>query len=50
VLDCGRAVADRSVEVDVTLPEVAKVSASLSELAYFVARTGGGWTVWMRAR
>jgi hypothetical protein len=49
-IDCGRAVADRSVEVDVTLPKLAKVSASLSELTYFVARTGGGWTVWMRAR
>jgi len=50
VVDCGRAVADRSVEVDVTLPALAKVSASLSELTYFVARTGTGWTVWMRAR
>ena len=48
--DCGRRVADRSVEVDVTLPKLAKVSASLSELTYFVARTAAGWTVWMRAR
>jgi hypothetical protein len=49
-VDCGRTVADRSVEVDVTLPKLAKVSASLSELTYFVARTGSGWQVWMRAR
>jgi len=48
--DCGRLVADRSVEVDVTLPKLAKVSASLSELTYFLARTAGGWQVWMRAR
>lgn len=50
VVDCGRAVADRSAEVDVTLPKLAKVSASLSELTYFVSRTTSGWTVWMRAR
>jgi hypothetical protein len=49
-VDCGRVVAERSVEVDVTLPKLAKVSASLSELTYFVAREGNGWTVWMRAR
>ncbi len=48
--DCGAAVAARSVEVDVTLPRVAKVSASLSELTYFVAKTSSGWTVWERAR
>lgn len=48
--DCGRAVAGRSIEVDITLPALAKVSASLSELTYFVARTTAGWTVWMRAR
>lgn len=48
--DCDRLVASRSVEVDVTLPRVAKVSASLSELTYFVAKTAGGWTVWERAR
>jgi hypothetical protein len=49
-IDCGRTVAERSVEVDVTLPKLATVSASLSELTYFVARTSSGWTVWMRAR
>lgn len=49
-VDCGRAVAERSVEVDVTLPKLAAVSASLSELTYFVARTSSGWQVWMRAR
>ena len=48
--DCGSVVAERSVEVDVTLPKLAGVSASLSELTYFVARTSGGWQVWMRAR
>jgi hypothetical protein len=26
------------------------VSASLSQLTYFVARTAQGWTVWERAR
>lgn len=49
-VDCGRAVADRSIEVDVTLPKLARVSASLSQLTYFVARESNGWTVWMRAR
>ena len=49
-VDCGAVVAARSVEVDVTLPKLANVSASLSELTYFVARTAGGWQVWMRAR
>jgi hypothetical protein len=48
--DCGRAVATRSVEVDVVLPKVAKISASLSQLTYFVAKTAQGWTVWERAR
>jgi hypothetical protein len=48
--DCGARVASRSVEVDVTLPRVAKVSASLSQLTYFAARTAQGWTVWERAR
>jgi hypothetical protein len=48
--DCGRLVASRSVEVDVTLPRVAKASASLSELTYFVARTAQGFIVWERAR
>jgi hypothetical protein len=48
--DCGRLVATRSIEVDVVLPKLAKVSASLSQLTYFVAKTSGGWTVWERAR
>jgi hypothetical protein len=48
--DCGPAVADRSVEVDVVLPELEKVSASLSQLTYFVAKTDTGWVVWQRAR
>lgn len=47
---CGAEVAVRTVEVDVVLPELAKVSASLSQLAYFAARTPDGWTVWARAR
>ena len=50
VADCGVRVANRSVEVDVTLPRVAKVSASLSQLTYFVARTSNGWTVWEKVR
>jgi hypothetical protein len=50
VHDCGARVASRSVEVDVTLPRLAKISASLSELTYFVARTRQGWTVWERVR
>jgi hypothetical protein len=48
--DCGRTVAERSVEVDVVLPKLAQVSASLSQLTYFVARTEQGWVVWERAR
>ena len=48
--DCGAVVASRSVEVDVVLPRLAKVSASLSQLTYFVARTTRGWVVWERAR
>jgi hypothetical protein len=48
--DCGAIVASRSFEVDIVLPRVAKVSASLSELTYFVAKTSSGWTVWERAR
>jgi hypothetical protein len=36
--------------VDVVLPKLAQVSASLSQLTYFVARTSAGWTVWARAR
>jgi hypothetical protein len=47
---CGTPVADRTVEVDVVLPKLAQVSASLSQLTYFVARTSAGWTVWARAR
>jgi hypothetical protein len=47
---CGTTVADRTVEVDVVLPKLAQVSASLSQLTYFVARTSAGWTVWARAR
>jgi hypothetical protein len=48
--DCGAQVAARTVEVDVVLPKLAKVSASLSQLTYFAARTPEGWTVWARAR
>jgi hypothetical protein len=48
--DCGARVASRSVEVDVVLPILARVSASLSELTYFVAKTPQGWSVWERAR
>jgi hypothetical protein len=48
--DCGATVADRSVEVDVVLPKLAKVSASLSQQTYFLARTASGWVVWERAR
>ena len=48
--DCGARVASRSVEVDVVLPRVAKVSASLSQLTYFAAKTAQGWTVWERVR
>lgn len=48
VTDCGARVASRSVEVDVTLPRVAKVSASLSQLTYFLAKTTPGWVVWER--
>jgi hypothetical protein len=50
VADCGAAVAARSVEVDLTLPKLARISASLSQLTYFVAKTRDGWTVWERAR
>jgi hypothetical protein len=48
--DCGATVAARSIEVDVVLPKIAKISASLSQLTYFVAKTSQGWTVWERAR
>jgi hypothetical protein len=50
VHDCGAAVAGRTVEVDVVLPRLAKVSPSLSERTYFVAKTDTGWVVWPRAR
>lgn len=45
---CGDAVRRRTVEVDVVLPKLERVSASLSQLSYFVSRTSGGWTVWQR--
>ncbi|HET7572973.1 MAG TPA: hypothetical protein VFJ77_09960 [Gaiellaceae bacterium] len=48
--DCGADVAGKSVEVDVTLPKLAAVSASLSQLTFFVAKTRDGWEVWERAR
>ena len=48
--DCGGAVAARSVEVDVVLPRLAKVSASLSQQTYFLAKTQAGWVIWERAR
>jgi hypothetical protein len=48
--DCGAVVGSRTVEVDIVLPRIAKVSASLSELTYFAAKTSQGWTVWERAR
>jgi len=48
--DCGVDVARQSVEVDVILPALAKISASLSQLTYFVAKTPDGWVVWERAR
>lgn len=48
--DCGAIVASSSFEVDVVLPRVAKVSASLSELTHFVAKTSSGWETWERAR
>jgi hypothetical protein len=46
--DCGVAVAQRTVEVDVVLPKLERISASLSQLTYFVAKTPDGWTVWER--
>ncbi len=45
---CGEQVFRRTVEVDVVLPRVERVSASLSQLSYFVSRTPQGWTVWQR--
>ena len=45
---CGEAVRSRTVEVDVVLPRLERVSASLSQLSYFVSRTSAGWVVWQR--
>jgi hypothetical protein len=45
---CGDEVRRRTVEVDVVLPRLERVSASLSQLSYFVSRTSGGWVVWQR--
>jgi hypothetical protein len=45
---CGAEVATRTVEVDVVLPRLERVSASLSQLSYFVSRTPDGWVVWQR--
>jgi len=45
---CGENVRSRTVEVDVVLPRLERVSASLSQLSYFVSRTSGGWVVWQR--
>ena len=45
---CGEAVRSRTVEVDVVLPQLERVSASLSQLSYFVSRTPNGWVVWQR--
>ena len=36
--------------MDVVLPKLAQVSASLSEQTYFLAKTATGWLVWERAR
>jgi hypothetical protein len=45
---CGEQVFRRTVEVDVVLPRLERVSASLSQLSYFVSRTPSGWVVWQR--
>ena len=45
---CGEEVRSRTVEVDVVLPRLEQVSASLSQLSYFVSRTSEGWVVWQR--
>jgi hypothetical protein len=45
---CGEAVRRRTVEVDVVLPRLEQVSASLSQLSYFVSRTSQGWVAWQR--
>jgi hypothetical protein len=45
---CGEQIFRRTVEVDVVLPRLEQVSASLSQLSYFVSRTREGWAVWQR--
>ena len=45
---CGAEIRQRTVEVDVVLPRLERISASLSQLSYFVSRTSGGWVVWQR--
>jgi hypothetical protein len=45
---CGVEVFRRTAEVDVVLPRLERVSASLSQLSYFVSRTREGWVVWQR--
>jgi len=45
---CGDTVRRRTVEVDVVLPRLEQVSASLSQLSYFVSRTSDDWVVWQR--
>lgn len=45
---CGATVGARTAEVDVVLPKLERVSASLSQLSYFVSRTRDGWRVWQR--
>jgi hypothetical protein len=45
---CGESVRNRTVEVDVVLPRLERISASLSQLSYFVSRTSAGWVVWQR--
>lgn len=45
---CGVEVFRRTIEVDVVLPRLERVSASLSQLSYFVSRTRDGWVVWQR--
>jgi hypothetical protein len=45
---CGESVRRHTVEVDVVLPRLEQVSASLSQLSYFVSRTSQGWVAWQR--
>jgi hypothetical protein len=45
---CGETVRRRTVEVDVVLPRLEPVSASLSQLSYFVSKTSQGWVAWQR--